>query len=141
MECPKKFYNFSRSLKQKYKPKMRNVMINWVQLSLWAYGGKKSPFPIKFNLKCIQFGMLYKIHLFALDNKLLESLLSMNNFVLKYPQTFIQQTFIWYAQMLSNLIIPRQSCGLIQYIVLVVTFHQFRNPRGHPSAARKYVSE
>ena len=82
-------------------------------------GGIKSLFPVKLNLKCISCGMLYKMYLLALDNKLLENLLSINNF--RYSH-FIQQTLIRHASMLSMLVIPRQCRGLIHYIVLIVIF-------------------
>lgn len=81
--------------------------------------GRKSLFPVKLNLKCISCGMLYKMYLLALDNKLLENLLSINNF--RYSH-FLQQSFIRHASMLPMLVIPRQCHCLIHYIVLMVIF-------------------
>ena len=97
-------------------------------------GGIKSLFPVKLNLKCISCGMLYKMYLLALDNKLLENLLSINNF--RYSH-FIQQTLICHASMLSMLVIPRQCHGLFITLCLLLYSCQFRSPGGYPSATRK----
>ena len=88
-------------------------------MGIWGGRSGKSLFPVKLNLKCISCGMLYKTYLLALDNKLLENLLSINNF--RYSH-FIQQSFIRHASMLSMLVIPRQCHHLIHYIVLMVIF-------------------
>lgn len=133
---------------QIYKEKIRslqNMKIGWVKSLLWvSRKKKKSLFLVKLNLKCVSRGMLSKIHLFALDNKLPESLLSIKNFVLTHiPSSFskllsgpeaVTRVYNPYAVLLA--LLSTLCLGYYYYF-----FYQFVSPEGYPSAPRKYVPE